>query len=139
MVCHQSSSENLFWLSAVLFDPGVGTTCVPLQELLQAVIGTRFVQCRYYFWLVNQGGTENHSTRQGNCVSSYIGQNQFLHQPKAVPLLAKSSSSTSKIQYLDQDGGGQDAFFGSDLQLNEALKLIISIADIFVRYHSCLP
>ena len=30
MVCHQSPSESLFWSSAVLFDPGEGTTCVPL-------------------------------------------------------------------------------------------------------------
>ena len=30
MVCHQSPSESLVWFSAVLFDPGEGTTCVPL-------------------------------------------------------------------------------------------------------------
>ena len=49
LVCHQSPSENLFWFCAVFFDPGEGTTCVPLKEPLQADIGTRSVQCRNYF------------------------------------------------------------------------------------------
>ena len=42
LVCQQSPSENLFCLCSVLFDPGEGTTCVPLEELLQAGIGTTF-------------------------------------------------------------------------------------------------
>ena len=66
LVCQQSPSENLFWFCSVLFGPGEGTTCVPLEELLQADIGTSLVQCRYYFRLVNQGGTENHSFRKIN-------------------------------------------------------------------------
>ena len=41
--CHQSPSESLS-LSAVLFDPGEGTTFVPLKEL-QAIIITRLVKC----------------------------------------------------------------------------------------------
>ena len=44
LVCHQSPSKSLFWICDVLFDPGEGTICVPLKELLQAGIGTRLVQ-----------------------------------------------------------------------------------------------
>ena len=41
LFCHQSASDNLFLTCTVLFDPGEGTTCVPLKKLLQADIGTR--------------------------------------------------------------------------------------------------
>ena len=53
LACQQSPSESLFWSCSVLFGPGEGTTCVPLEELLQADIGTSLVQCRNYFRLVN--------------------------------------------------------------------------------------
>ena len=55
LVCQQSPTESLFWFCSVLFGPGEGTTCVPLEELLQADIGTSLVQCRNYFRLVNHG------------------------------------------------------------------------------------
>ena len=58
--------ESLFGFCSVLFGPGEGTTCVPLEKLLQAYIGTSLVQCRNYFRLVNHGGTENHSFRKLN-------------------------------------------------------------------------
>ena len=40
LVCQQSPSESLFWFCSVLFGPGEGTTCAPLEELLPADIGT---------------------------------------------------------------------------------------------------
>ena len=65
LVCQQSPSENQFYLCSVLFDPGEGTTCVPLEELLQAgigsTVGTSLVQCRNYFRVVNLRGTEDHN------------------------------------------------------------------------------
>jgi hypothetical protein len=61
LVCQESPSESPFWFCSVLFGLGEGTTCVPLEELLQTDIGTSLVQFRYYFRMVNYGGTENHS------------------------------------------------------------------------------
>ena len=58
------------WFFSVLFGPGEGTTCVPLEELLQADIGTSLVQCINYFMLVNHGGTKDHSSQKINLVSS---------------------------------------------------------------------
>ena len=66
LVCQQSPSGSLFGFCSVLFGPGEGTTCVPLEELLPADIGTSLVQCRNYFRLVNHRGTENHSFRKLN-------------------------------------------------------------------------
>jgi hypothetical protein len=64
LVGQQSPSESLFWFCSVLFSPVEGTTCVPQEELLQADIGTSFIQCRNYFRLVYHGGTKNHSSRK---------------------------------------------------------------------------
>jgi hypothetical protein len=38
LVFQKSPSESIFWVCSVLFGPGEGATCVPLEELLQADI-----------------------------------------------------------------------------------------------------
>ena len=55
LVCQKSPFESLFGFSSGLVGLGEGTTCIPLEELLQADIGTSLVQCRNYFRLVNHG------------------------------------------------------------------------------------
>ena len=63
-----------FSFCTILFDPGEGTICVPLKELLQAGIGTRLVQWRNFFWQINQRVTLNHIYQGKNGISSYISQ-----------------------------------------------------------------
>ena len=69
----------------------------------------------------NIGNTFGRSTNEELKITAPDNEILLVHT------LAKTSSSTCQRQFLyqqdiDQDGGGQGASFGSDLQLHEAIK-----------------